>query len=86
MGLGFVKYGVISQKKRIFWETQLFATIRSWKEGITFFRFKLNLDTYISEHTPSFQIELTIFNVYSHLWIYQNNFEEENDVPDDILD
>lgn len=86
MGLGFVKYGAISQKKRIFWETQLFANIRSWRDGITFFRFKMNLDTYKSEHTPSFQLELTILNIYNHIWIYQNNFDEDNDETDDILD
>jgi hypothetical protein len=74
--LGLVKYGTISKKKNVFWETQLFASIREFKDGITFFEFKINLDRFKSEHTPSFQIELTILNIYNHLWIYQNNFNE----------
>lgn len=76
MNLGLVYYGTVSKKKNIFWETQLFAFIRDFKEGITFFEFKINWDRYVSEHTPSFQIELTILNAYNHLWIYQNNFNE----------
>jgi hypothetical protein len=86
MGLGFVRHGTLSKKKNIFWETQLFANIRSWKDGITFLNFKMNLDRYKSEHTPSFQIELTILNVYSHLWIYQNNFDEDEFDEDDLFD
>jgi len=86
MGLGFVRHGTLSKKKNIFWETQLFANIRSWKDGITFLKFKMNLDRYKSEHTPSFQIELTILNVYSHLWIYQNNFDEDEFDEDDLFD
>jgi hypothetical protein len=77
MGLGFIKHGTLSKKKNIFWETQLFAIIRDFRDGITFFKCKVNYDRYVSEHTPSFQIELTIFNIYFHLWIYQNNFDED---------
>lgn len=77
MGLGLIKFGIISIKKRIYWETQLFARIRDWKDGITFFELKINLDRYVSEHSPSFQIEITVLNLYNHLWIYQNNYEEE---------
>ena len=76
MGLGFVKYGTISEKKRIHWEIQLFAMIRSFSDGLTLFKFNINFDRYESDHSPALQIELTIFNIYNHLWIYQNNYEE----------
>jgi hypothetical protein len=77
MGLGFVKYGTISEKKRIHWEIQLFAMIRSFSDGLTLFKFNINFDRYESDHSPALQIELTIFNIYNHLWIYQNNYEQE---------
>ena len=73
MNIGFVKHGTLSKKKRLYWEVQLFAFVRSFKDGITFFRFNLNFDGYVSDHSPAFQIELTIFNLYSHFWVYQNN-------------
>jgi hypothetical protein len=85
MGMGIVKHGTLSKKKNIFWETQLFANLRDWKEGITFFRLRINLDRYKSEHTPAFQLEFTILNYYNHLWIYQNNFEDEIDIGEDDL-
>jgi hypothetical protein len=86
MGLGFVKHGIISKDKNIFWETQLFANLRNWKEGITFFKFKMNWDRYKSEHTPSFQLEFTILNFYNHFWIYQNNFDEDELNEDELFD
>jgi len=73
MFLGFTPHGTLSNKKRIYWEAQLFALVRSYKDGITFFRFNFNWDKYIDDHSPAFQIELTIFNLYFHLWVYQNN-------------
>lgn len=77
--MGFTPHGTISKKKRIYWEAQLFAVIRSFKDGVRFFCCNINWDRYESEHSPSFQIELTILNVYFHFWIYQNNFENEYD-------
>ena len=77
MSLGFILHGTASVKRRIFWEMQLFAAIRSWKDGITFFDFKINLDRYKSDHSPAFQIELTVLNLYNHFWIYQNNYTED---------
>jgi hypothetical protein len=74
MHLGFTPHGTISKKKRIYWEAQLFAIVRDFKDGITFFNLNLNYDRYVADHSPSFQFELTIFNVYFHLWIYQNNY------------
>jgi hypothetical protein len=77
MNLGFMPHGTISKKKRIHWEGQLLAFVRDFKDGITFFKLRLNLDLYKDSHSPAFQIELTIFNVYNHIWIYQNNPDDE---------
>lgn len=76
MGIGFTPHGTLSKRKKIFWELQLLAKIRGFSDGITFFRFNLNYDRYKSEHSPAFQLELTILNFYNHLWIYQCNTEE----------
>jgi hypothetical protein len=76
MSIGFVKHGTLSEKKRIHWEVQLFALTRSLADGLTLFKFCFNYDKYESDHTPAFQIELTIFNIYSHFWVYQNNYKE----------
>lgn len=73
MYLGFTPHGTISKKKGIHWEGQFFAMVRDFRDGITFFKFRVNLDLYESEHTPAFQFEITIFNCYNHIWIYQNN-------------
>jgi hypothetical protein len=72
---GFIFYKELP--KRLNLELQLLAPIRSFSDGVTFFEFKINFDRWKSEHTPSFQIELTILNLYNHIWVYQNNFEEE---------
>jgi len=77
MNIGLVHYGTLSKKKRIHWEIQLFAFVRSFKDGITFFKFNINWDRFKSDHSPTFQIELTILNCYNHLLIYQNNYENE---------
>jgi hypothetical protein len=82
MNLGFMPYGTISKKKRIHWEGQFLALIRDFKDGITFFKFRVNLDLYKDNHSPSFQIELTILNCYNHLWIYQNNPDYEDELDD----
>lgn len=73
MYIGFTPHGTLSKKRNICWEAQLFAFTRFFKDGITFFNFKINYDRYESEHTPAFQIELTILNLYFHLWIYKDN-------------
>jgi hypothetical protein len=75
--IGFCKFGAISKKKNIFWEIQLFAMVRDFKDGVTFFNLNINLDLFKSYHSPSFQIEFTFFNIYNHLWIHQNNHETE---------
>jgi hypothetical protein len=76
MNLGIVKFGTFSKKRRIHWELQLFALTRSLSDGLTIFRFNVNIDRYKDEHSPAFQIELTIFNLYNHFWVYQNNPDE----------
>jgi hypothetical protein len=73
--IGFVFFTKLF--KNYFLEMQLFAFIRSFSDGITFFECKVNLDRYKSEHSPAFQLELTILNMYNHIWIYQTNIEEE---------
>jgi len=77
MNIVFLRFGTLSKKKRLQWELQLFARIREFSDGFTFFEFKINFDRYKSEHTPAFQIELTLFNLYNHFWVYQNNYDEE---------
>ncbi len=76
MNIGLVKHGTLSKKKQIYWEVQLFALTRSLADGLTLFKFNINWDRYEDDHSPAFQIELTIFNIYSHLWIY--SFNEKN--------
>ena len=56
---------------------QLFANIRDLSDGLKIFNLNINYDRYVSDHTPSFQIELTILNLYNNIQIYQNNYEEE---------
>jgi len=79
MNLGFTPHGTISEKKKIYWEGQFFAFIRDFKDGITFFKLRLNLDLYKDSHSPAFQIELTILNCYNHFWVYQNNYDVKSD-------
>jgi hypothetical protein len=74
--LGLINSGALSYNHRIYWETQLFARVRKWSDGITVFKFDINWDRYISDHTPAFQIELTILNIYNQIHIHQNNYEE----------
>jgi len=57
-------------------EIQLLSVIRRFKDGITFFECKVNYDRYESYHTPAFQIELTILNLYNHIWVYKTNDHE----------
>ena len=76
MNIGYVLFGTLSKTKQIYWELQLFSRPREWSDGITFFNFNINWDRYKSEHTPAFQIELTILNVYNQFQINQNNFDE----------
>ena len=77
MNIGIINHGTLFKKKIIYWETQLFAITRSFKDGITFFRLNINCDRYEDDHSPAFQIELTILNCYNHLWIYQNNYNNK---------
>ena len=44
--LGLIAYGQLRLFKNLFYEIQLFARVREFKDGITFFEFKCNLDRY----------------------------------------
>lgn len=77
MNLGIVKHGKLF--KKWIWETQLFALTRNFQDGITFLRFNVNLDLFKSYHSPAFQIELTLLNLYFHFWIYTSSEIEIND-------
>ncbi len=68
--IGLIKWGKLY--KSWTYEIQLFAIIRNFADGITFFNLKINLDRYEGYHTPSFQIEFVFFNLYNHIWIYKN--------------
>lgn len=75
MNIGLVAFGALSKKRNLNWEVQLFAPIRNFSDGFTFFEFKINWDRFKGYHSPAFQIELTIFNLYNHFWIYKNNID-----------
>lgn len=72
--IGLLIYGKVF--KNWHFEIQLFAFTRSVKDGITFFNININLDRYKSEHSPAFQVELTIINMYNNFWLYQSNIDE----------
>lgn len=53
-------------------ELSLFSKIRNFDDGITYFEFVINKDTYDGDHKPSFNINLLIcnymvieFNIYN---------------------
>jgi hypothetical protein len=73
--IGWTPHGILSKKKRIYWEAQLFALIRSYKDGIRFFCCNINWDRYVCDHSPALTLELTILNLYFSFIIYQNNPE-----------
>lgn len=72
-------FGIISEKKRIYWELQVLSFVRSYKDGITFFRFNINWNRYKDKDSPAFQIELTFINCYNHFWIYKDNPRKEEE-------
>ena len=52
-------------------ELMLFHMVRSFKDGISFFEFEINLDLFEEDHNPKFDIFLIIFNcMIFQLWIY----------------
>ena len=53
--LGLINSGALSYNHRIYWETQLFARVRKWSDGITVFKFDIEDLTpvvYIAETLP----------------------------------
>ena len=69
--IGFTFNGKLS--KKVTWELQLLGVLRDLKDGITFFDLSINWDRYESEHTPSLEVYLTIFNVFNGFTIYKSN-------------
>lgn len=54
-------------------ELQLLTKTRNASDGVTFFSCLASWDRFESEHNPSFRVELTFFNIYSHLLVHRNN-------------
>jgi hypothetical protein len=69
--LGFCRSGVLSTKRKLYWEIQIFSKVRDFSDGISLFNFKINWDRYEDSHSPKFEIELDFLNIHNHLWIYK---------------
>ena len=50
------------QKYRYGWELVLLHKVRDWKDGISFFEFVMNLDRFVADHNPRFEVRLSLFN------------------------
>lgn len=44
------------------WKLDFFRKIRSFKDGISFFEFNINLDLFKGDHNPKFEILVIILN------------------------
>lgn len=77
--IGFVWFGKLSKNYNI--ELQLLSRTREFTDGITFFNFNMNCDLYVGDHKPSFEIELTVFNVYNAFSIFNINHTHEHEIP-----
>jgi len=65
-----------SISKKYYFEFAYLNKIRKFKDGITFFDFKINLDLYKCSHCPKFELQFEFFNcVIFSIWIY-NKFDE----------
>jgi len=59
-------------------ELALLNKIRKLKDGITFFEFVINQDTYLADHSPRFGINLIVFNwIIFEMNIYYLHHREE---------
>jgi len=45
------------------WDLTLFFWLRELDDGLTFFEFILDWNRFKTDHTPSFELNLTIFNL-----------------------
>jgi len=45
------------------WELTFLNTPRAWRDGMTLFNLQINLDRYLSDHTPHFEFDLVLLNV-----------------------
>ena len=75
MSLGLTPHGTISKKKRIFWEGQFFAVIRSFKDGITFFNLKKSLwvflTSYLGKIAKKIKLKITSKNIIILYWNFK---------------
>jgi len=61
-------------------ELSLINKIRNFKDGISFFRFDVNWDRYIGDHTPCFEMNLLLLNwIIFELNIYNINHINETE-------
>lgn len=44
-------------------DIDIFRKIRDFQDGINFFEFFINTDLYLSDHNPSFRVQLVILNL-----------------------
>ncbi len=51
------------------WECSFFYRIKAFSDGISFFKFEVNWDRYLSDHSPRFECSLEIINY--HIFDYQ---------------
>lgn len=53
--------------------------VRNFNDGVSFLEPKINLDIYIGDHNPKFEISLVILNVMVFQIVFYNvNHKEEN--------
>lgn len=66
--------------KNFAFELVLFNSVRSLKDGISFFKVVMNLDLYKGDHKPSFNFEIELCNMYLiEFRIYNVNHYNENE-------
>lgn len=50
-------------KCRFAWELVLFHKIRDWSDGVTWFEFVYNVDRFVADHNPKYDLHLIIANI-----------------------
>lgn len=71
------------------WELCMFHKLRTFRDGIGFFEFKVNWDRYLDDHTPRFETMLTIFNFvivdFSIYYRWHRDGDETEQVFQEVL-
>lgn len=81
----FFRFNSIKLTKKYALDWNFFWKIRSFEDGIKFLNFDINLDLYKSDHKPSFNILLGIFNyVIFEIEIYNINHLPDDENDEDI--